>query len=88
MYIGRPGPWGTPFVVGRDGKQGECVILFATWFDTSDNPRAVWMREHVHELHGKTIGCWCKVKNDPTRPCHGDVLAERAAEYAKKRCLI
>ena len=27
----------------------------------------------LHELKGKTLGCWCK-----PRWCHGDVLAELA----------
>lgn len=25
----------------------------------------------IHELEGKTLGCWCKPK-----PCHGDILVE------------
>lgn len=25
VYVGRPTQFGNPFVVGRDGKQGECV---------------------------------------------------------------
>lgn len=29
ICITRPGPWGNPFVVGRDGTQAECVELYA-----------------------------------------------------------
>lgn len=29
-----------------------------------------WVREHLPELAGRDLGCWCK----PGDPCHGDVL--------------
>jgi len=32
-------------------------------------------RQKVKELQGKTLGCFCKPK-----PCHGDILAQLAAE--------
>jgi Domain of unknown function (DUF4326) len=31
----------------------------------------LWMREHLPELSGKTLACWCP----PGVPCHADVLA-------------
>jgi len=34
----------------------------------------------LHELEGKTLGCWC-----PPRACHGDVLARLAAQQATER---
>lgn len=30
--------------------------------------------ESLHELEGKTLGCWCKVK--PTDLCHGDIYIQ------------
>jgi hypothetical protein len=32
----------------------------------------------LHELQGKTLGCWCKTVKRPDAPCHGDVLARLA----------
>jgi len=70
VYIGRGGPWGNPFVIGRDGTRAEVIWLFNEFFTMSDDPRAQWMRDNIHTLKGKKLGCFCKPK-----PCHGDVLA-------------
>lgn len=37
-------------------------------------PRRKWMLEHLEELRGKNLACWCK----PFAPCHADVLLEIA----------
>ena len=37
----------------------------------------------LHELEGKVLGCWCKVK--PSDPCHGDVLVQLLKEHQKKK---
>lgn len=71
VYIGRPGPWGNPFVVGKHGARGECIELFREWAMNSDDAQARWIRDHVHELRGKVLGCWCA-----PMPCHGDVLSD------------
>ena len=87
IYIGRPragDAWtfGNPFIVGRDGVQGECVALFQRWLAGEDmlavspdatDARRKWMLEHLHLLKGKKLGCFCK-----PRACHGDVLAALA----------
>lgn len=81
VYIGRgvprrnmkPSPWGNPFKVGRDHTREQAVAAFKEWFHHSPDPEAVWMREHVHELRGKRLGCWC-FPNE----CHGSVLAAAA----------
>lgn len=71
VYIGRPGFWGNPFVVGRDGVQGECVELYRNWVKTQPQILSkLWL------LKGKKLGCWCKPK-----ACHGDVLAELVKEH-------
>lgn len=71
VYIGRTGHgfvntgWGNPFVVGRDGEVGECVLKYEQWIQIQPQLMA-----RLHELRGKRLGCWCK-----PRACHGDVLA-------------
>ena len=34
--------------------------------------RSPELMSSLHELKGKTLGCWCKTS--PDMPCHGDVL--------------
>jgi hypothetical protein len=36
------------------------------------------IKKAKRELKGKTLACWCKTKNNPLAPCHGDVLLEIA----------
>lgn len=75
VYIGRPSVWGNPF----SHKQGtlakfqvksreEAVAAYRTWILTQPQLMA-----RLHELKGKTLGCWCKPAS-----CHGDVLMELA----------
>ena len=77
VYIGRPGPWGNPFIIGRDGDRNTVIMKFAKWLIRSPNPRAQWMREHIRELHDKRLGCFCS----PDK-CHGDVLAWTAIRFS------
>ena len=71
--IMRPGPWGNPFVIGKDGTREEVIAKFKYWLANSKDMEALWMRANVHKLKGKRLGCCCKPK-----ACHGDVLAEAA----------
>lgn len=73
VYIGRPGFWGNPFEIGKDGNREEVLKKFRHWLLTSDE--AEEQREKIKTLRGKTLGCWCK-----PLPCHGDILAEYADE--------
>ncbi len=80
VYIGRatvPFPtgsmWANEFRIGRDGNRTEVIAKFREWVLHSSSLSAQWMREHVHELRGKRLGCWCRPK-----ACHGQVLAEMA----------
>lgn len=52
------------------------------WFE---NGRTRWeyMREHLPELEGATLVCWCPVEHERTHdpyPCHGNVLLRMANE--------
>lgn len=31
VTVARPGRWGNPFVIGRDGNQAECVAQYRRW---------------------------------------------------------
>lgn len=73
IRIDRKGPYGNPFVIGVDGDRDEVVAKFSTWVHTSPCARSLWVRQHVHELRGKRLGCWCYPLN-----CHGHVLAALA----------
>jgi hypothetical protein len=83
VTVARPTRWGNPFAVGKptptpEGEvtpadRAEAVDLFLAWV-VGDDPRAAWIREHVHELKGRTLACWCPQPG----PCHAVVLAEMA----------
>jgi hypothetical protein len=72
VYIGRPSKWGNPFVIGRDGTREEVIQKFEEYLDGSPELLA-----DLHELKGKTLGCFCSPK-----ACHGDVLSRRANKEA------
>jgi hypothetical protein len=63
----RPGKWGNPFKIGRDGTREEVVTKHRKQFLA--NRRRV--EECIRELSGKKLGCVCKLKL-----CHCDVYAE------------
>ena len=63
IYIGRPSVWGNPFKIGRDGTRSGVIEKFETY--ARHNPI---IQARLHELQGKTLGCWCKPLT-----CHGDV---------------
>jgi len=68
VYIGRPGKWGNPFNIGKDGTREEVIEKYREWIQTQPKLLA-----SLHELEGKILGCWCAPK-----ACHGDVLSELA----------
>ena len=69
VYVGRPSPFGNPFVIGRDGDRAAVIQKYRAWLLAQ--PALV---ERVRrELAGKVLGCWCA-----PLPCHGDVLADVA----------
>lgn len=80
VYIGRStdpvkGKWGNPF----SHKKGTTAKYFCETRDESIDKHKEWITEgdgqyllkDLHELEGKTLGCWCKPKR-----CHGDTLKE------------
>ena len=71
VYIGRPSKWGNPFAIGKDGDRDEVVQKYRAWLW---NERPDLIEAARAELGGKTLGCWCKTKKNPTQLCHGDIL--------------
>ena len=76
VYIGRPGKWGNPFVIGKDGTRDEVIEKYEAWLRTQPDLLAA-----LPELRGKVLGCWCA-----PQACHGDVLV-RLANERDDRCL-
>ena len=72
-------PFANPFPVKIYGRE-LAIKMFRHSVRTSDEPRFAYIREHVHELRGKTLVCACKDQDHPMRACHGDCLAEMAEE--------
>lgn len=77
VYIGRGSKWGNPFTHIKDRKtkaefivksREESIEKYRQWILSQPN-----LLNDIHELKGKTLGCFCKPKS-----CHGDVLAELA----------
>ena len=71
VYIGRPGPFGNPFEIGKDGNREEVVEKYAEWVLTQPELLAIIKSQ----LKDKVLGCWCAPKL-----CHGDILVELANE--------
>lgn len=66
IYIGRPSKWGNPFKIGKDGTRKEVIEKYRDYILSNKE-----LMDSLHELEGKTLGCWCKPK-----ACHGDILVE------------
>lgn len=68
VYIGRPSKWGNPFKLKKGESREEVIARYRAWLLNQPELLA-----DLHELKGKTLGCWCSPLS-----CHGDVLAELA----------
>lgn len=66
IYIGRGSKWGNPFVIGKDGSREDVIMKYKGWLSGNKE-----LMESLHELKGKTLGCFCKPK-----ACHGDILVQ------------
>lgn len=75
VYIGRAGKgqdgyFGNPFRLKQDMDRGGTLAGFREYFYRRLANDAEY-RRRVHELQGKTLGCFCK-----PHPCHGDIIKE------------
>jgi hypothetical protein len=75
VYIGRTGKgqdgyFGNPFRLRASEDRGATIERYGKYFHNRMETDPEFKRR-VHELKGKTLGCFCK-----PYPCHGDVIAE------------
>lgn len=86
VNISRPGPWGNPFVAGKDGNMQECVhlhrLLMAGYLAITAKADLELQRRafrhaitHITELEGRDVACWCHLD----AWCHGDTLLAAAS---------
>jgi len=75
VYIGRPGKWGNPFKIGKDGSREQVIEKYRKWILIQPD-----LIGDLKELENKTLGCWCK-----PCPCHGDVLIDLIQEQIKQK---
>ena len=68
VYIGRPGIWGNPYILGRDGDRATVIAKYETWLLTQPDLMLI-----LPTLRGKVLGCWCS-----PAACHGDILLRLA----------
>ena len=75
VLIDRTSKWGCPFSHKKGTKaiyilssRKEVIDAYREWIT---NGEGKYLLNDLHELKGKTLGCWCKPK-----ACHGDVLVE------------
>lgn len=79
VYIGRPSKWGNPFTHIDDRRTAAKYIVsnrdeaVAKYEEYILNGEGQHLLADLHELRGKTLGCWCHPKS-----CHGDVLLKLA----------
>jgi hypothetical protein len=82
IQIDRATPWGNPFIIGADGNRGGVCDLHKYWLERwilnkHEEVHKIgireysnkWVMEHIKELKGKDLACWCAPKQ-----CHGDTL--------------
>ena len=79
VVVSKPTRWGNPFKVTPDRSRRLAVGAFETWLRvegcTASIPeRKEWILEHVRELKGKNLACFCPLDE----PCHADVLLKIA----------
>ena len=81
VSVARPTKWGNPFRTSEHGTAARCVEMYsamlAGYLCVTSGPGAAeqemcrrWVLEHVAELRGKDLACWCPLD----QPCHADVL--------------
>jgi hypothetical protein len=83
VYVGRPGIYGNPFVIGASGPFGRCaadalgaVGFFEDMLSDVEMISACNYPTDFSPLKGKNLACWCPID----APCHADVLLKIANE--------
>ncbi len=73
-YVGRPSPWGNPFLVGTPDypTRVEAVAAMRVWL--KGQPQLI--ERAKRDLRGRTLACWCPEGDG--LPCHADIWLELA----------
>lgn len=78
VCVTRPGKFGNPFGTAEEFARAVtyCSKLrrVPDWMDFEKGQKVLWIIEHIGELRGKVLGCWCSL----SKACHADILAEMA----------
>jgi hypothetical protein len=74
VYIGRAGHgkdgyFGNPFRLKANEQRGATIERYKDYVDNRMKTDAEFARR-VHELKGRTLGCFCKPE-----ACHGEIIA-------------
>lgn len=88
----RSGPWGNPYATVKNGfsKENDFWLHHTALID-GDQPLSdedigeqaakwrKWVRDHIHELRGKNLACWCPLPAPYERDkCHAATLLKLA----------
>lgn len=74
IYIGRGSLFGNDFIIGRDGTREEVIEKYSQKFAKRIISNESNFRIEVLKIKNKILGCFCKTKAEPERPCHGDII--------------
>jgi hypothetical protein len=75
VYVGRPGPLGNPFEIGRSGTRSQVIASYRRWlWSRLQEPGSIQRRELERLLARAQAGqlellCWCA-----PLPCHAEVI--------------
>lgn len=81
VKVSRPGKWGNPFPVGKEGPLGRVAIdnegavgFFADMMRDDELRAIAGYPRDLTELRGKNLACWCRLD----QACHADILLKLA----------
>jgi hypothetical protein len=88
--VDRTTPWGNPFDYRGPGRDRAVAICeYTAWLD-GEGPDELpaghrvfsrsWVLEHLDELAGARLACWCPLDG----PCHSNVLGARVYEHTHR----
>jgi len=77
VWIMRPGFWGNPFSIGRDGDRETVLAKYRRWLDRmlQSEKREVFLEALKKLATASALICCCKPKD-----CHGDILVAKMRE--------
>lgn len=75
VSIMRPGPWGNPYKIGRDGDRAEVLAKYRALLRGRLDNSTRFRREFLALADVPALVCCCK-----PAACHGDVMVEMLAK--------